>query len=242
MVARNPGTAAARKVRVTAFVPPGARLLAVPKGARYDSASRRLQWSIDEIGPGEPEPRKLAFEVKVGDVGRYQVDAEAHGDGGLNAKHKVVTDVIGMPDIDLVVSERQRVIDVGGKTVFFILLRNYGTKPATGIRLSATLSKNLKVTGSYLGDKDDIPPDLGFDVSSEGGQAVLRGPDGAGIKELGPGKTLRMGLVVKVTGAEPSVAACRVQVTHDEQSDPFEDMARVKVLSPSPRPADTEKP
>ena len=56
----------------------------------------------------------------------------------------MTTDVRGLPDVDLVVSERLRVVDVGGKTTFQIRLRNYGTKEATNILLTATLSKNLK--------------------------------------------------------------------------------------------------
>ena len=51
------------------------------------------------------------------------------------ARQKLVTDVFGMADVDLVVSERQRVIDVGGTTTFQIRLRNYGTKDATNILL-----------------------------------------------------------------------------------------------------------
>jgi uncharacterized repeat protein (TIGR01451 family) len=236
---RNPGTAPARKVRVTAFVPPGARLTAVPKGARYDSASRRLQWSIDELDPGGAKPKSLAFEVKVGDVGSYQVDAEAQGEGELKAvKQKLVTHVIGMPDIDLAVGERQRVIDPGGKTIFFIRLRNYGTKDATNIRLSATVSKNLTVKGGY-----DVPPGFQFRMDEKDGRRiVLQDEEGRGIKQLGPGKELVMGLEVEVTGAEPKVATCHVQVTHDELPEPFEDMAGVKVLDPSPRAEAADKP
>ena len=152
----NPGTAPARKVRVVATVPPGARLPAMPKGARYDSASRRLQWSIDAVEPG-PNPQKLSFEVKVGDVGKYEVNAEASAEGGLKKKNSLVTEVFGMADLDLAVSERQRVVNVKGKTIFFIVLHNYGTKEATNIRLSADVSKNLEVTGSF-----DVPADFEF--------------------------------------------------------------------------------
>ena len=67
-------------------------------------------------------------------------------------------------------------------------------------------------------------------------------PTGHGIKRLGPGKDLIMGLEVEVTGADPKVATCKVRVTHDDLPDPYEDMAGVKVLNPSPRAADAEKP
>ena len=51
-----------------------------------------------------------------------------------------------MPDVDLVVSETKRALDVDGTTTFEIRLRNYGTKEATNLQVHATLSENLKVT------------------------------------------------------------------------------------------------
>jgi uncharacterized repeat protein (TIGR01451 family) len=230
----NPGTAPARKVRVVAFVPPGARLLTEPKGARYDSPSRRIQWSIDALDPDSP--RKYKFEVKVGRVGKYDFTAEAAGGGGLKDRKNIVTDVFGMADVDLVVSEQQRVVDVKGKTFFLIRLHNYGTKEATNILLSATVSKNLEVTGSF-----DVPPGLAFGrgEGDKDGPFLLRDAGGrSGIKKLGPGEKLEMGLEVEATAAEPKVATCRVQVTHDGLSVPLEDMAHVQVLNPSSEPAD----
>ncbi len=230
----NPGTAPARKVRIIASVPPGARLLAVPKGARYDSASRRLQWSIDAVEPG-PDPQKLAFEVKVGDVGKYEVNAEASAEGGLKKKNSLVTDVFGMADLDLAVSERQRVVDVKGKTIFFIVLHNYGTKEATNIRLSAEVSKNLEVTGSF-----DVPPN--FEFVGKDGHLVLQDAAKGGIKSLGAGKDLKMALEVEVTSDKPEVATCRVSATHDGLTVPVEDSAHVKILPPSSRPAEPASP
>jgi uncharacterized repeat protein (TIGR01451 family) len=234
VVVKNPGTAPARKVRVVAFVPPGVRLLGVPEDARYDSPSRRLQWSIDQLDPDSS--RKYSFEVKVGNVGRYDVAAEASGAGVPKDKKSLVTEVFGMADVDLVVSERQRVVDVKGKTIFLITLRNYGTKEAKNILLSASVSRNLDVTGSF-----DLPPGLSFGRGKDDkeGQWALRDTEGrGGIKRLGPGETLQMGLEVEVTAAEPKVATCRVLVTHDGLSVPLEDMAHVQVLNPSSEPAD----
>jgi hypothetical protein len=69
---------------------------------------------------------------------------------------------------------------------------------------------------------------------------VLKDAEGRGIKHLGPGQELVMGLEVQVTGAEPKLATCRVKVEHDDLSggEGFEDMAGVKVLPSSSRPAD----
>jgi uncharacterized repeat protein (TIGR01451 family) len=230
----NPGTAPAKKVRITALIPTGARLKAVPERARYDQATRRVQWSIDVLEPGST-PQKLSFDVKVGDVGKYEFAAEALGTAGLKAKNSLITDVFGMPDIDLVVSERQRVVDVGGTTFFLIRVRNYGTKDATNIQLSAKVSENLEVTGSF-----DMPSGLEFMKDTKGGPdgaLWLRDAQGNGIKRLGPGKELVMGLEVKAKAAEPKFATCRVTATHDDLSGNYEDMAGVKVLPSSSRPA-----
>ena len=186
------------------------------------------------LEPGST-PQKLSFEVKVGDVGKYEFAAEALGTAGLKAKNSLVTDVFGMPDLDLVVSERQRVVDVGGTTFFLIRLRNYGTKDATNIQLSATVSENLEVTGSL-----DVPSGLEFMKEKKDGPnkpRLLRDADGKGIKRLGPGKELVMGLEVKAKAAEPKFATCHVTATHDDLSGNYEDMAGVKVLPPSSRPA-----
>lgn len=226
IMVKNPGTAVAKKVRVVAVVPPGVRLRSMPDGARYDQATRRLQWSLDTVEPGST-PKTLGFEVTVGDVGKYEIAAEAFGSGGLKAEAgRLVTEVFGMPDVVLVVNERQRVVDVKGKTVFVIELQNIGTKEATNLVLSATVSKNLIPIGSF-----DVPP--GMEFRKGDGQVILQDAGGGGIKRLAPGKKLVMGLEVEVAGAEPKVGTCRVQVKHDELPEGVDAMAHVKILPPS---------
>ena len=219
----NPGTAPARRVRIVATLPVSGRLIAVPRNAEYDSATRRLQWAVDSVEPGG-KLLTFGFEVRMGGLGFYEVTAEARGEGALHATARKSTDVIGMADIDLVVSERQRVVDVGGKTTFQIRLRNYGTKDATRLQVTARLSKNLDVTG-YAGPID---------------QDAQKNADGQFIfpliDKLGPGKEMLLGIDVKVVGDEPKLATCRVQVLHDDLTEPFEDMAGIKVMT-SPRAA-----
>ncbi len=220
----NPGTAPARKVRVLATLPVRGRLLQpLPAGARYDEGTRRIQWLIDRIEPGG-KPQILGFQMRMGGVGFYDINAEARGDGGLQDRASVTTDVRGLPDVDLVVSERLRVVDVGGKTTFQIRLRNYGTKEATNILLTATLSKNLKAM-EVAGCPEGITGE------TTGNQVIFVDEQGKGIKSLGPQKELLMGIVVEVTGDDPEVAICRVTATHDGSSGPpLEDQARVKVM------------
>jgi uncharacterized repeat protein (TIGR01451 family) len=220
----NPGTAPARKVRVVATLPVSGRLVEA-KGARFDSDTRRLQWSIDPIEPGG-QPRICTFAVRMGGVGYYEVSAEAHGDANLAARDRQRTEVVGMPDVDLVVSERLRVVDVGGKTTFQIRLHNYGTKEATNLKMTATLSKNLQAV-----ETAGLPSGITGTTAlgKDGNEVLFVDEKGNGIKILKPQQEIIMGISVQVTGADPKVATCRVSVTHDNQADPFEDMARINV-------------
>src|SRR5208337_512547 len=72
------------------------RLVAIPPGAKYDTASRRLQWTISQIDPGE-KPRTLAFEVRMGGISAYEINVESRGDNALYLKDRKITDVQGMP-------------------------------------------------------------------------------------------------------------------------------------------------
>jgi uncharacterized repeat protein (TIGR01451 family) len=149
------------------------------------------------------------------------VIAEAVGEGLLKAKDRKNTDVIGMPDVDLVVSEAKRVLDVGGTTTFQIRLRNYGTKEATHLLVMANLSKNLKFENAGGGSQD-------IQVAySETEHAVKFDK----IDKLGPGKELILGVLVRVASDTPKLATCRVFLTHDDLTERLEDMAGVKVTA-----------
>jgi uncharacterized repeat protein (TIGR01451 family) len=215
----NPGTASARKIRVVATLPVNGRLVSSPNG-RYDSTTRRLSWTIDQLD-ANAKPVTFPFQIRMGGIGLYQVVAEATGDGGLNTRDRRSTEVIGMPDVDLVVSEAKRVLDVGGTTTFQIRLRNYGTKEATNLQVTANLSKNLKVEKAGGGPKD-------VKVAMTTEQDAVKFDE---IAKLGPGKEMTLSVLVRVVAEDPKLATCRVVLTHDDMSDRFEDMAAVKVTS-----------
>jgi uncharacterized repeat protein (TIGR01451 family) len=220
VVVENPGTAPARKVRIQASLPVNGRLIKEPRSvAEYDPSTRRLQWMIDQIDPAST-PQRFNFQVRMGGTGTYEVLAEAIAEGGVKAKQLRRTEVVGMPDVDLVVSESKRVVDVGGKTTFVITLRNYGTKDASRLAVIARLSPNLKYKDAGGGSTDVKT------AGSEKGDAVT-----FDIPKLGAGKEMVLGVLVEVQSADPKQATCKVSVLHDDLQEPFEDMASIKVTS-----------
>ncbi len=215
----NPGTASARKVRILATLPVSGRLVKTPPEGRYDSTTRRLSWALDLLEPGKPVV--LPFQVRVGAAGSYDMIVEAVAEGALKAKDRKNTDVKGIADVDLVVSESKRVLDLGGTTLFQIRLRNYGTKEATNLEVIANLASNLKFEKAGGGSKD-----VTVEFSQQANAVKF-----SKIEKLGPGKELLLGVQVSVAGETPKLATCRVSLTHDDLSDKLEDMAAVKVTN-----------
>ncbi len=152
----------------------------------------------------------------MGGISAYEVHVESRCDNVAALKDRKITDVQGMPDVDLVVRERRRVVDVEGTTTFQIRLRNYGTKEATRLLVSAKLSDNFEVKDTAGGPEGQ---------SFQKGDRLLFPL----IERLGPGKEMVLGIKVKVTKSQPKIGTCRVFLQHDDLTEPLEDMAAVKV-------------
>ena len=197
----NPGTAPARHVRLSTYLPLGGRLY-VPKGASFDSAKRVLSWpALLQLDPGEK--RTFDFKVLMGGVGRYQVDADVRADGALSDKGSLATHVTALAYVNFDVTERTQALDVGEETEFEVRVRNSGSKDATKLLISAKISDNLEFVRTSGTDKpaERDPKD----------PTTLLFPT---IDRLAPKGDLPLTIVVKAT--KPGVANCKVSLMHDD--------------------------
>jgi len=113
-----------------------------------------------------------------------------------------------------------RVVDVGGETTFYITLRNYGTKDASRLMVLAKLSPNLKYK-----DAGSKAPDVNMQHTEKGDQVSFE------IPKLGAAKEMVLGVLVTVESGDAKQATCNVSVTHDDLTEPFVDMATIRVTS-----------
>ncbi len=220
----NPGTATAHNVRVLATLPVSGRLVGPPPaGARWDPSSGKLLWTLPQVEPGEKEKVVLPFQVRVGNVGFYQVTVDARGEGGLSDKASVRTDVVGLVDFEFEVLERRRVVDIDDTTVFQVRLKNVGTKEATNILVRAGFSKNVEPTGTTNSIDDRT------ETKYNPEQKILVFPP---IDRLAPGKEVILG--IKVQAKEKGIGTCKVSLMHDDlaETEALEDMASFRITSP----------
>lgn len=224
IVVDNPGTAPAKNVKIQATVPLGGRLIALPAGARFDQQTRKLTWTRSQVEPGE-KGVVCAFEARMVSIGLFNVAVEARADSGLYAPATFATNVAGLADVDVEVTENLRVVDIGDTTIYKIRISNKGTKAATGINVSAELSKAIEPRiddGAAIGGTD-VPGKW----SKTQHLAVF--PQ---IPQIAAGKMIELYIRVKAVAAGPAI--CRVVLTHDDLKDKderIEDVAVFKVTS-----------
>lgn len=197
----NAGTAQARNVRLTVFVPDSKGVQRASRGGLLNGPSRKLEWFVEAIEPGAE--KVLKFEYRVEAMGTYPFTAEARADGGLADKQSVTTTVTGVADVDFQLTENSRVIDVGKTTDYVITVRNHGTKDAVNLLIRAILSENLQVV----------------ETDGHEGEAKLNNADPKEtmfpkVEHLPAGQ--QMTYVIRVKGVKAGLASCRVFLHHDD--------------------------
>jgi uncharacterized repeat protein (TIGR01451 family) len=201
MNVQNPGTAPARNLKVAVFVPDSKGVRRASRGGFLNKESRRLEWTIDRVEPGES--KVLKFEYRVEAMGTYPFSGEIRADSGLMEKQSVTTTVTGVADVDFQVAEKSRIIDVGDSTEYVITVRNQGTKDAVNLLISAILSENLQVTETdgHDGDAAKNPQDPKQTVFPK-------------IDHLPAGQELT--LVIRVKAIKAGISSCSVFLHHED--------------------------
>ena len=211
----NPGTAPAQNVQISATLQGDGMVQSAP-GATWNKSAHKLTWTIPSLEP-DGKPQRYTFQIRLGGVQQYVINAQARANGGLNEGATWTTQVVGTPDVEVEVSERLRIIDVGQSTYFKIRIRNNGSLDATKLQLSAKLSEHLKADGTRGTDKQ-------ANLDTTENRVVF-----PTIERLAPGAEKL--LYVNVKGDKPGTATCRVYLTHQEMgnNEKLEDMATTKI-------------
>jgi hypothetical protein len=138
----NAGTATARSIELAAQLPPGMKFVRANNAGWHDERTHRVLWTLEELPPGETG----AVEVVVMpvDLGPQRIVAAARTADGLADQAVHVCEVEGLAALSFEVTDSEDPIEVDGLTEYVIRVGNQGTKPATGVRLVATLLGDLE--------------------------------------------------------------------------------------------------
>ncbi len=202
----NTGTAPALGVIVSAALPQQGGKLArgpLPPGATW-SKDRKLFWKIGPLEPGQSFESKFNYDTST--PGLYRCAAEAVS-GQLRASKQMNTEVSGIADLDLKVTQTDRVIDVGKTTYYDFVIKNVGTKEATKIQLRGTLI-NLKVNKPFYEESTGK-----FAVNNESGNGPVEFifPE---IPRIPAGQSVTLSL--EVEALRGGKASASVSLAHDD--------------------------
>ncbi len=138
----NPGSAAARNLRVSAALPEGAEHVTAAEGGEAGFDGRSVQWKVDQIAPGAS--RQFNFKCTLGRPGLGRIEVEVAADDGLTASGSLATQVEAMADLSLTVVDPAGPVPVGDEAVYEVRIQNRGSKSAQGVEAVAYFSHGIE--------------------------------------------------------------------------------------------------
>ncbi len=130
---RNPGTATANNVLLSANIPAGAKYVSGIDGSQLTSNGTKVSWKLPSLAAGEE--RLFAIQCSLGLPGPSRLEVTSQADGDLVASSGATTRVEAIADLTLDVKDPPGPVAVGQETSYELRVRNRGTKDASEIEV-----------------------------------------------------------------------------------------------------------
>lgn len=143
---RNPGTAPARNVHLTASLPGGMQFVSADNAGSYDSTTHSVHWLLEELPTNQQGTVELTV-VPIA-VGTQSLTCAARADLGLAAENALPVEVEGIAAIHFQVADTVDPVELGRETAYEIRVINQGTKAAENIQLAAVLPEGMRLIGA----------------------------------------------------------------------------------------------
>ncbi len=143
---RNPGTAPARNVQLTATLPGGMQFVAANNAGSYDATTHSVHWLLEELPTNHQGTVELTLLPIA--VGTQNLLCAARADLGLAAEHSFPVEVEGIAALSFQVTDLADPVEVGRETGYEIQVVNQGTKAAQNIQLAIVLPEGMRLIGA----------------------------------------------------------------------------------------------
>jgi uncharacterized membrane protein len=208
----NPGTAAAKNIELTSFLPKGMKFMSANNAGQYDSRSHSVSWALDELPSQQSGSVELvAMPIEAGD---QQLRVEGKAGGGLEDQKQQSVLVEGLAAILFEVADLNDPIEAGGETTYEIRVVNQGSKDSTALRVVCLLPQGMKALSATGPTRYDLEADR-----------VIFSPLG----RLAPKADTTY--TVKVQALQPGDQRIRVQILTDEMKSPVTKEESTRVYS-----------
>lgn len=219
---KNPGTAPARDVEVTTYLPKGLKFVAADNQGQYDPQTRSVRWSLAELAVNQSG--KVTLKTMPVEAGEQKLRIEGQASRGLQVVEEQSVLIEGVAATLFEVTDVADPIEVGEETEYEIRVANQGSKDASQVTVTVVLPVGLKAVSADGPAKHSIA-----------GQTVQFGP----LARLAPkaDETYR----VTVKGVAAGDQRVKVQFKTAELKTPVTEEESTRVYSDSETGADDEE-
>lgn len=138
----NPGTASAKDIELTTYLPKGMKFVKANNAGEYDPQTHSVSWGLAEL-PAKQSGTVELVAVPV-EPGELNLRIEGKADRGLTDEAEQTVQVEGLAAIMFSVADLQDPIELGGETTYEIRVVNQGSKASANIQLTAQLPPGMK--------------------------------------------------------------------------------------------------
>jgi uncharacterized repeat protein (TIGR01451 family) len=142
----NPGNAAAKNVVLSIAFPPGVKYISGVDHARWDAATGKLSWTLENLPP--EAQRNFVLKCGAEAAGVCPVRLSAKADDDLTAAAETTTRVEAVASLTMEVIDPAGPAPVGEETLYQVRVRNRGTKEARGVEVFAYFSRGIEPTAA----------------------------------------------------------------------------------------------
>jgi uncharacterized repeat protein (TIGR01451 family) len=142
----NPGTAPAKNIELTTYLPQGMKFIKANNSGQYDPKTHSVSWGLAEL-PARQSGSVELVAVPV-EPGELALRVEGKAGRGLSDEVKQTVHVEGLAAIAFSVADLQDPIARGGETTYEIRVVNQGSKASANVRLTAQIPPGLKAVSA----------------------------------------------------------------------------------------------
>lgn len=136
----NTGTATSEKIIASLRIPAGVEYLGGIDQAVVQGDV--LKWEISALAPGAS--REYQFTCNMASTGEHMLAFDCNGSAAGNTNVSISTAVESIADLVLTVSDPAAPAPVGSEVTYEIIIRNRGSKEATGVRVVSQFSHGIE--------------------------------------------------------------------------------------------------
>ncbi|MCA9248153.1 MAG: DUF11 domain-containing protein [Planctomycetales bacterium] len=209
---QNPGTAAAKDILLTSYLPKGMKFVEANNAGTYDPKTHSVSWGLEEL-PAQQAGNVELVAIPM-EAGQQTLRVEGKAQQGLSDKQEQEVLVEGIAAILFEVIDLEDPVEVGGETAYEIRVVNQGSKAATNVQVAVLLPPDMQAVSADGPTREQL----------EAGRILF-----APLEKLAP--KADTSYTVRVKALRAGDQRVRVQVDTDETRSPVTKEESTRVYS-----------